>query len=95
MIAQVANLCMMLQLYCLNNLKGKITDSSLSFTTTDLQEDALAKIIVLEEFKLWMLFEILVILSTVGTTIVFLFQRTFFREAVSLEMDDEAPVDKN
>ena len=76
-IAQVFNLCAMLHLYSINVLHGQ----SLSFPYNDFELEAAKRINKFEEFKLWMLFEILVVLSTIGTSIVYLFQRTLIREA--------------
>ena len=67
-IAQVFNLCVMLQLYSINSLKGQ----SMSQEYEIFSEDA-TKNNTIEEFKLWMLFEILLILSSILTSIVYLF----------------------
>ena len=53
----------------------------MSFQYGNFELEAAKRINKFEEFKLWMLFEILVVLSTIGTSIVYLFQRTLIREA--------------
>ena len=48
-----------------------------------------------EEFKLWLLFEILAVLSTIGTSMIFLFQRAIVRESTLLVLDNEDYPDEN